>query len=686
MSTWFESALQYVHQHHTLGLVLAFVFAFLEALPLIGTLIPGSVTMTAVGALVGAGVLPGGITIFWTAVGAYLGDILGFGTGKTFKHKLHAIWPFTKHPHWLTKSETFFKSHGGKSIIIGRFVGPIRSTIPMVAGLLNMRWMIFLFAALLASIAWSIVYMLPGILLGALSVELPASKATEFMLIGLVIILLIWLILWLIRVSFSQLKSLINRQTDRLWAWLNTHHSSTWLIRAITNQQHPNDHRQLLYTLIAILCWLAFFIVYLNVIFKTHLLALNLPLYHFFQSLRTHNVDTFFILITIAAKSTFCLGIALLISLGLAWKKQWRAVTHLLVLIIANVICIFVFKHSYYSPRPEEFSLVDPSSSFPSGHTTSGLTLYGMLAFLMAQTLPKGRAWISYTTAAVLITLIAISRLYLGAHWFTDVLGSTFLGFGILLPVIVSYNRLPKPTSALNLKALPLLIIIGLGILIPWATYSSLKFEKKRSLYQPFTITVQASITEWWKNPLAYTPAYRDNRLGKPVQPFNVQWADQLSSIKNHLIQHGWEPLMHPGKLQSTVQRFASKKPEYHTPLLPWLYHHHKPALVLIKHVGENNAILELRLWESFVDFKESPLPLFIGTINLHKSRKSLWAFDKHNNVSFSSKIIFQTLQQSLNGYQHKIVVSTNPIISKRIKHLHWRGEILLVRPTKAMG
>src|SRR3990167_3158336 len=138
--------------HPALAQLFAYLIALAESLPLIGTVVPGSITMTAVGTLIGSHVLPGFSTITWASVGALTGDCIGFWVGKHYHQQLRHAWPFKKYPHWLQWSETFIQKHGGKSIIFGRFVGPARSTVPMVAGLLKLSWLRFITAGVPSAI------------------------------------------------------------------------------------------------------------------------------------------------------------------------------------------------------------------------------------------------------------------------------------------------------------------------------------------------------------------------------------------------------------------------------------------------------------------------------------------------------------------------------------------------------
>ena len=173
----------WLHIHPHLAGFAVFLISLGESIAIFGLLVPGSVVMTAIGALMGAGILPIYPMIAWAITGAILGDVFSFYLGSYFHQKIRNRWPFTHYPQVLNKGENFFKKHGGKSVFLGRFAGPIRPVIPLIAGMLNMKPLRFFMADIPAAIAWAPTYMLPGILLGELSLRLQPEVATQFLLI-----------------------------------------------------------------------------------------------------------------------------------------------------------------------------------------------------------------------------------------------------------------------------------------------------------------------------------------------------------------------------------------------------------------------------------------------------------------------------------------------------------------------
>lgn len=669
----------YLLAHPYWGELFAFIVAFAESLPLVGTVIPGSITMTVIGILVGRGIIPGATTLFWATLGALAGDTIGFWVGKYYNHRLRNIWPFKKYPKWLMKGELFFQKHGGKSIVIGRFVGPVRSTVPLIAGLLKLSWARFFMAAVPSAFLWAIAYLLPGILIGAISLELAPSETTKFMIAGLAVIIFIWLIFWAIQRFFIFLAITINNAIDKLWSWLSKHRASRYLIRVITNHKNPSDHHQLTLTILATLSLILFLVLFFNIMDQGLLTAANKPIFYLLQSIRTTHTDHFFVAMTMLGKYIVMYSISVIIALGLIWKKQWRTCAHLLALCIIIGLSVHFFRWIFYSPRPSGFVLVKASSSFPSGHVALALSILGFIAFLTAQQLARKWHWIPYTIAASIITIIAISRIYLGSHWLTDILGSTFLGFTILLAVVISYRRYP-PKPFAN-KYTPFFLIFA--ILVPWITYAGIKFKPTLHDRQILEPTQYISIESWWNDPTKYLPIYRSNRFGNPIQPFNLQWADNLRTIKRSLLHQGWILIHNEAKIKNTLGRFSSLKPEKHLPVFPLLYLHRPSILFMIKHVSQNSTILELRLWKTSTIFTDSQLSLWIGSVDYHMASRHypLLTLKKAELITLKKGGGIKELVKSLNNYQLKKIQINTETEPEKIKALNWDGMILIIRP-----
>lgn len=165
--SYFDSIHAWLQIHHFwLGPVIA-IAAFLETLVVVGLLLPGVAILFALGALAGSGLLDIVSVYLWAFLGAALGDAVSYQLGYHYHNRIRGWWPFYKHPDWLNKGERFIRRFGVMSIVLGRFVGPIRPVVPVVAGMLNMSPRRFYIANLVSSVPWAVVYLTPGFLAGA---------------------------------------------------------------------------------------------------------------------------------------------------------------------------------------------------------------------------------------------------------------------------------------------------------------------------------------------------------------------------------------------------------------------------------------------------------------------------------------------------------------------------------------
>lgn len=198
------------------SLIAVMLVAFLESLALVGLILPGTVMMAGLGALIGSGQV--GFYHAWAAgiVGCLMGDWISFWLGRRFKAPLHR-WSFMKkNKALLDKTAHALHTHSMFTILVGRFVGPTRPLVPMVAGMLDLPISKFIVPNIIGCVLWPPLYFLPGILAGA-AIDIPAdlqSSSFKWQLLG--VALLIWVAGWLCWRWWRSGKS----STDRLTRYL----------------------------------------------------------------------------------------------------------------------------------------------------------------------------------------------------------------------------------------------------------------------------------------------------------------------------------------------------------------------------------------------------------------------------------------------------------------------------------
>ena len=141
-----------------------FVLAFGESFAFLSLLFPGTAIMVAAGAFIPSGTLSFWPLVIGCAAGAIAGDLISFWLGRRYGYLVARVWPFTRNPELLTRGFAFFERHGGKSVFIGRFFGPLRAVIPLVAGIAKMSPRRFWVANVTSAIIWAPALLLPGAL------------------------------------------------------------------------------------------------------------------------------------------------------------------------------------------------------------------------------------------------------------------------------------------------------------------------------------------------------------------------------------------------------------------------------------------------------------------------------------------------------------------------------------------
>lgn len=169
MESQIHTLLALLAEHPQWAGLAMFVVAFGESLVFVSLLFPGTALLIAAGALAPGGILPIATLLAGAVLGAIAGDGVSYWIGRRYGHALNQVWPFTRNPELIPSGISFFERHGGKSVFIGRFFGPVRAVIPLAAGILAMPAGRFWAANVGSAIIWAPGVMLPGALIGTLT-------------------------------------------------------------------------------------------------------------------------------------------------------------------------------------------------------------------------------------------------------------------------------------------------------------------------------------------------------------------------------------------------------------------------------------------------------------------------------------------------------------------------------------
>lgn len=591
--------LDWMRQHTHLAELATFLFAFSESIAVIGLIVPGSLILASIGTLIGVDILPLWPTLAAAVSGAILGDTFSFVLGYAFSDKIPYVWPFRKYPKGLQRGRDFFARHGGKSVFIGRFAGPIRPITPLIAGMMQMRPVYFLMATTLSGLGWAPVYMLPGVLLGRVSTA-PHSHLSILLLKALLLIFLPLVAIWLcnkVRVYFYRSYCYFLQPLSRK------------LEAYYPKQFYDLTQSVLLFT--GLFSLIGFLLLWSNLESHSLITVFNAPLYHFFRGLRTPIGDQIMLVFTSFGNKYIILAAVAIITGYLCYRKQWPLLFLWLGISVVTLISAQSIKYYIYSPRPLGNFITRAHYSFPSGHLVLASVFLGFVAILYLRSKPRLRR-IGLNLLLTILFLLAVSRLYLNAHWLTDIIGAyllsaTILAWGSFL------LRLTPQTENVGPATLRLTVMT---FFVGWFFFFGHYFHVQQINYHPFWPIKIMRANSWWQQGSA--PVAYQNHFGRKIGQFNIQWNAEFSSIKQVLTDNGWHEFHHQ-RLRNWLRHFTAQPHDDLLPLTSPMYQDQPPVAEWA--LTKNHKLYLLRLWNSHIILQRANrgMRLWYGSMMIYK-------------------------------------------------------------------
>lgn len=165
MESYFSALVNFVSAHPHYAHITVFLLALSEAIPVVGTVVPGSTLVVAISALAtSAGVNPW-ILLIAATTGAIAGDGFSFWLGQRYREKILNIWPLNRFPQLIVQSEKFITRYGVASVFLARFTAVVRAFVPLLSGILQMSPRQFYVANILSAVTWAPAHVFPGVVL-----------------------------------------------------------------------------------------------------------------------------------------------------------------------------------------------------------------------------------------------------------------------------------------------------------------------------------------------------------------------------------------------------------------------------------------------------------------------------------------------------------------------------------------
>jgi undecaprenyl-diphosphatase len=288
---------------------------------------------------------------------------------------------------------------------------------------------------------------------------------------------------------------------------------------------------------------------------------------------------------------------------------EWRTALYWLGTVVVGIVIASAVKLWVRVPRPLELYEGISVYAFPSAHVTTVCVVLTFFAVIVTGPLRRYRG-LPYTFVVGIVFGVAVSRLYLGAHWLSDVLGGIALALAWVSAVGLTYRQHCAPLR----RIWPIVVVActtGLAA-ASWHLYQH--FDAELSRYTPHaTVTPQIDEQAWWQSEWAALPVQRIDIRGKPSTPLNVQYAGDLDALRTMLEQRGWNVPSH-FTMQSTLLWFNPNADVVQLPVLPNVNDQRHESFRMVLNLNSQHRIV-LRLWNGAMTTGATPGLIYVGTV-----------------------------------------------------------------------
>lgn len=438
-----------LHLHGWAALAVVFALPALESSIFLGFLFPGEIAVLLGGVLAFEHRVSLPAAIAAAVAGAIIGDTIGYEVGKHYGQRLlhGTIGRVVKHEH-IDRAAAYLAQKGGKAVFLGRFTAALRVMIPGLAGMSGMEYRTFAISNVAGGAIWATSFVLAGYVAGSSyrAVESIAKKASLLLLLVVVVAGgTVWIGRRIAR-NPGRLRALLDRLAGLSWiAWGRARYRRQldFLVRRFDPRAALGLSLTASLGLVALTGW-AFGAVVQSVVSGQSSNPVDRPVLAFFVAHREPWLTTVVTAVSTLGSSAVLVPLLTPLGLWFRWRKgSWRPAALLACGYGGAILLYASTKRIVARPRPPLASAIGSLSgySFPSGHATQAVVAWGMVAALVAAATPSwSRKVAAWATAVFLALMVGATRLYLGAHWLTDVVGGLVLG-ALWLSALLTLTR-----------------------------------------------------------------------------------------------------------------------------------------------------------------------------------------------------------------------------------------------------
>jgi len=585
-----------------------FVMSFVESLAFVGILVPGIIILFGLGALISLGAMDMTPIWIWGSLGALAGDVSSYAIGHRYRGNLAGMWPFTHFPRMLERGRDYFRVHGPKSVVIGRFIGPLRPVIPVTAGILGLSPRRFLLVDIPACIVWTPAYLIPGMLFGA-SLEVASEYAGRMSLVLVIGVVVLWLTWWVIWTAYELLASRSARWLRHVIRWLRRHPVFRRLAGPLLDSTQPEVLSiTMMGLLLVLIFWGVVMLLFLSP-FSAHPQSIDQAVQTYALTLRNHVADPLMVALTQLSRLWVLIPTSMAVLLWLVGASRHKAALHWLVAMGGGVVLQILLGWTLRTtPMFTEAGANAPHD--PSAALTLATVVFGYFAVMVARELQRRKRKWPYVITGLLLVSMILSRLYLGLDWLSGALMGMALGMAWTFVVGIAYRQ--RVIRSFNGMAASLIFFGMLAVTFAWQVDQNLDADIA-AFKQPLPQR-EIPTDQWWQEGWQSLPTERTHVKTVVAREFNFQFAGKPENLARVLAAQGWQEA-EGANWRWIIMSMNPEPDELTLPPLKRDYLGHADSLLLHR-LGDDSLTQEtIRIWDSGVRLKPTGQTVYLGLL-----------------------------------------------------------------------
>ena len=585
-----------------------FVMSFVESLAFVGILVPGIIILFGLGALISLGAMDMLPIWLWGSVGAFAGDFVSYAIGRRYRSHLAEMWPFSHFPRMFERGREYFHVHGPKSVVVGRFIGPLRPVIPVTAGMLGLAPRRFLLVDIPACILWTPAYLIPGMLFGA-SLEVASEYAGRMSLVLIIGVVVLWLTWWVIWTAYELLASRSARWLRHVIRWLRRHPVFSRIAGPLLDSTQPEVLSiTMMGGLLVLVFWGMVMLMFLSP-FSAHPQSIDQAVQAYALGLRNHIADPLMVALTQLSRLWVLIPTSMAVLLWLIGAGRQKAALHWLVAMGGGMVLQIMLGWALRS-TPLFVAAGANSPHDPSAALTLATVVLGYFAVMIAREIKRRKRKWPYVITGLLLSLLLLSRLYLGLDWLSGALMGVALGMAWTFIVGIAYRQ--RAVRSFSGMAASLIFFGMLTVTFVWQVDQNL--ENDIAAFKLPLPQREITADHWWLDEWQTLPRERTQLTSVVAREFNFQFAGEPEKLTQLLVSHGWQQA-EPANWRWTILSINPEPTEFTLPPLKRDYLGHADILLLHRLGGDPLMQETIRLWDSGVRLKPSGQVVYLGQI-----------------------------------------------------------------------